>query len=174
MRLFFMRHAHAVDPQDWRGEEAARPLTEKGRKRARAAATGLARLYPPVGALLTSPYVRAYETAVIVGSVLGLPVETADALAPGFDLSRLDQALALRPDIESMLLVGHEPDLSQIIHLLTQRDETERVVMKKASCCLVVAPEETSGGTSAAELAGRCELAWLRGWRELADMRGVE
>jgi len=171
MRLYFMRHAHALDPDEWSGEEAARPLTDKGRKCAEAAATGLARLRPGVGAIISSPYSRAYETAVIVGRVIGLPVESSDMLIPGFDLARLDRALALRPDAESALFVAHEPDLSELVETLMRREGDDGVVMKKASCALVVTPAAMSGGESVAELAGKCELAWLRGWRELAAMR---
>lgn len=171
MRLYFMRHAHALDPDEWSGEEAARPLTDKGRKRAEAAASGLARLRPGVGAIIASPYARAYETAIIVGRVIGLPVEASDMLAPGFDLVRLDRALAQRSDVDAALLVAHEPDLSRLVGTLTRRAGDDGVTMKKASCALVVTPAEMPTGGSIMELAGRCELAWLRDWRELAAIR---
>ncbi len=172
MRLYFMRHAHAVDPEDWDGEEIARPLTEKGRKRAEVVANGLAQLRPGIGAIISSPYVRAYETAAIVGRVTGLPAETSDLLRPGFDLMRLDQALAMRPDVEGALFVGHEPDLSQLLWTLTRSDGDRPVTMKKASCALVVTPSGAEGGASIVELVGRCELAWLREWREWSGDRG--
>ena len=171
MRLYFMRHAHALDPADWSGEEAARPLTDKGRTRAEAAAEGLARLRPGVEAIISSPYVRAYETALIVGRVVGLPVETADLLAPGFDVLRLDRALALRPDVGGALFVAHEPDLSRLVETLIRHADGGEVTMKKASCALVVTPTERAGGVSVEALVGRCDLAWLREWRELAAMR---
>jgi phosphohistidine phosphatase len=169
MRLYFMRHAHAFAREDWRGEEAARPLTDKGRKQAEAAAAGLATLRPAIGAIISSPYARAYETAVIVGRVLGMPVESADDLTPGFDLTRLDHALTLRPEVDGPLLVGHEPDLSQLVKMLISPSGEPKtsVTLAKASCCLVVAPDNLPGGASAAELAGRCTLAWVRSWREL-------
>ena len=110
MRLYFLRHAHAFAREDWQGEEPARPLTDKGRKQAEAAAAGLATLRPAIGAIISSPYARAYETAVIVGRVLSMPVESADDLTPGFDLSRLDHTLTLRPEVDGPLFVGHEPD----------------------------------------------------------------
>lgn len=172
MRLYFMRHAHALDPADWSGEEAARPLTDKGRRCAEAAASGLARLRPGVEALISSPYSRAYETAVIIGRVIGLPVETSDMLAPGFDLLRLDQALALRPHVDATMFVAHEPDLSHLVEALTRRAGGDAVIMKKASCALVETPAKGSGDVSVEKLVGRCELVWLRGWRELAALRG--
>lgn len=173
MRLYFMRHAHAMDPQDWRGEEPARPLTDKGRSRAEAAAAGLATLRPSISVIISSPYTRAYETAVIVGRMLELPVETDDGLTPGFDLPRLDHALASRPDMDDALFVGHEPDLSHLITSLVTRDDAHSggIEMKKASCCLLLTPSDLPGGASAREMAGRCTLGWLRDWRALAALR---
>ena len=171
MRLYFMRHAHAVDPQDWSGEEVARPLTDKGRTRAEAAATGLARLRPGIDAIISSPYARAYETAAIVGRVIGLPVETSDLLRPGFDLMRLDQALGMRPDADGPLFVGHEPDLSRLIDLLTGHSGDQAVTMKKASCALALTPNGVEGGVSVAELVGACQLMWLHDWHELSGLR---
>lgn len=172
MRLYFLRHAHAFAREDWQGEEAARPLTDKGRKQAEGAATGLATLRPAIGAIISSPFARAYETAVIVGRVMGMPVESADDLTPGFDLSRLDHALTLRPEVDGPLFVGHEPDLSQLVEtLISQSGEPmAKVTLAKASCCLVVAPDDLPGGASAVELAGRCTLVWLRSWRELQSL----
>lgn len=173
MRLYFMRHAQAVDPEDWTGEEVARPLTDKGRQRAEDAAAGLARLQPGVGAIISSPYARAYETAAVVGRVIGLPVETSDLLRPGFDLMRLDQALGMRPDADGPLFVGHEPDLSRLIDALTGHRGDQSIAMKKASCALVVTPDDAEGGVSIAELVGACTLAWLHDWRELSGMGGA-
>jgi phosphohistidine phosphatase len=169
MRLYFMRHADALSADEWRGEEAARPLTEKGRTQAAAVGAGLARLRPGVRAVIASPYARAYETAVIVGKALGLPVESSDELTPGFDVPRLDRALALRPDVDGALLVGHEPDLSELITTLTRHagEHAPHVAMKKASVCLITTPADLPGGASAAELVGVCDLGWLRTWREL-------
>lgn len=177
MRLYFMRHAHALDPEDWDGEEGARPLLPKGRRHAAAAAHGLATLRPGIGAIISSPYTRAYETALIVGRELGLPVVTDDGLAPNFDqtrfdLARLDHALSLRPDTDGTLFVAHEPDLSELVTLLAAPSERPAggVVMKKASCCLLETPDDLPGGASVVELTGRCMLAWLRTWRELAAL----
>jgi phosphohistidine phosphatase len=168
MRLYFLRHAQAFAREDWQGEEAARALTDKGRKQAEAAAKGLATLRPAIGAIISSPYARAYETAVIVGRVVGLPVESADDLRPGFDLALLDHALALRPEVKGPLLVGHEPDLSRLIETLTARPgEKANITLAKAACCLVLAPDNLPGGASVVELAGQCTLGWLRTWREL-------
>lgn len=174
MRLYFLRHAHALAHEDWQGEEAARPLTDKGRRQAEGAARGLATLRPAFEAIISSPYVRAYETAVIVGRITGLPVATADDLTPGFDLRRLDHVLGLRPEAVGIVLVGHEPDLSQLVEALISPtgEPHEKVELAKASCCLVVTPADVPGGASAAELKGRCSLVWLRSWHELEALAG--
>ncbi len=177
MRLYFMRHAHALAPGAWDGEEGARPLLPKGRRHAEAAARGLATAQPGIGAIISSPYARAYETALIVGRVLGLPVITDDGLAPDydqarFDLARLDHALSVRPVADGTLFVAHEPDLSELVTLLAAPQERPHggVVMKTASCCLLETPDDLPGGASAVELTGRCVLAWLRTWRELSAL----
>jgi phosphohistidine phosphatase len=170
MRLYFMRHAQAVDVEEWRGSDAMRPLTEKGRKRARLAAEGLAHMRPGIETILSSPFSRAYETALIVGDVTGLPVAASDALRPGCTLARLDEALALRPDADAVLLVGHEPDLSVIVGLLVGNRSDGGWELKKASCACVESPAGRAADRGVEAMAGRYELAWVRTWRELAAL----
>lgn len=170
MRLYFMRHADAMNVGDWGGEEAARPLTDKGRHQAAAAATGLATLRPRISVIISSPYARAYETAVIVSKAVGLPVESSDDLTPGFDIHRLAHILSMRTIVDGALFVGHEPDLSGLIVRLISRDQSAELTMKKSSCCLVLTPAETSGTADAMLWEGRCELGWVRTWRELSAL----
>lgn len=171
MRLYFMRHVQAMTVSDWRGAEAARPLTDEGRSRAAQAAAGLARIQPGVEAIISSPYARAYETALIVGRALRLDVAASDALRPGFSLASLDVALALRPDVNGVLFVGHEPDMSGVVSALAGNAESHDVTMKKGSCAFIQTPGDVEGGASAEELEGKCSLVWVRTWRELAALR---
>lgn len=171
MRLYFMRHAQALNVGDWGGADAARPLTDEGRTRAAQAAAGLARIHPGIEAIISSPYVRAYETALITGHALGLTVATSDALRPGFSLASLDVALALRPDVGGVLFVGHEPDMSGVVLALAGNADVRSVTMKKGSCAFIQSPVDVEGGASAEELAGKCSLVWVRTWRELATLR---
>ena len=171
MRLYFMRHDQAMQVSDWHGAEAARPLTEEGRSRAEQAAAGLARIQPGIEAIISSSYARAYETAQIVGRALGVTVATADALQPGFSLASLDVALALRPDVNGMLFVGHEPDMSGVVSALAGNAGKDDVTMKKVSCAFIQTPGDVEGGASAEELVGKCSLVWVRTWRELAALR---
>lgn len=181
MLLYLMRHAHAVEPGEWLGDEAARPLTAKGRKRAARAAAGLAiQAQEPPQMIVTSPYARARETAVIVGQALGVPVEACAALAPGFALPDLEEIVSLYPEAQRLLLVGHEPDLSGLARKLIRKGdgaqrgdkrgaEESELTFKKATCALIETPH-LHGGASAVGLAHACDLLWLLTWRALAAL----
>ncbi|MDF0674170.1 MAG: phosphoglycerate mutase family protein [Nitrospira sp.] len=86
-----VRHGIAVEPDGWEGAEENRPLTEKGKRRARQAAEGLAALGCEPTHLFTSPYVRAYDTARLLRAVIRptLKVETREELAVGAKPERL-------------------------------------------------------------------------------------
>jgi phosphohistidine phosphatase len=110
--LYLFRHGHAEHETE---DDAARRLTEKGERQARAAGAALAALGEQIDACLTSPKVRAADTARLAcGSLPGVEPEVAPELAGGgFD------ALALAAGRGNVLLVGHEPDLSNEIARLT-------------------------------------------------------
>jgi phosphohistidine phosphatase len=109
--IYFLRHG---DAEQGNGDDSARQLTSKGERQAEAAGRALAALGTHVDVCLTSPKVRAEQTARIASEPLGLEVETSDALAGGpFDPL---QVVAGRG---SVLLVGHEPDFSNAVANLT-------------------------------------------------------
>jgi phosphohistidine phosphatase len=109
--IYMLRHG---DAEDGDGDDAARRLTSKGRRQASAAGQALAALGAEIDACLTSPRVRAAETARLACEPLGLEPETAAELGGGgFDAPSLT---AGRGDV---LLVGHEPDLSSEVARLT-------------------------------------------------------
>ena len=110
--LYLFRHG---DAEHERGDDAARRLTEKGERQARDGGAALARLGAQLDACLTSPKVRAAETARLAcESLPGIEPEVAPELAGGdFD------SLALAAGRGDVLLVGHEPDLSNEIARLT-------------------------------------------------------
>lgn len=167
MNLYLMRHAHAAERDKWSGPDAERPLIEKGKRAALAAATGLSHLTPPISRILTSPYARAAETAAIVARRLDAPLATTDALTPGFDLVRLAGALDGAGWASDLLLVGHEPDLSAVVSALTGKP-THAVAFKKAAVALVSLAERHD----ARELAGAGTLGWLLTWRKLERREG--
>jgi phosphohistidine phosphatase len=125
MILYLLRHG---DAEDGNGEDAARQLTEKGERQASAAGRALARLGAEIDACLTSPKVRAADTARLACEALGLEPETAEALRGGdFD------SLSLAAGRGDVLLVGHEPDFSTEVARLTGA----RVKLRKGGLAVV-------------------------------------
>jgi len=109
--IYLLRHG---DAEDGNGDDAARRLTAKGERQAKAAGEALVALGASVDACLTSPKVRAVETARIACDALGPEPEIAEELRGGpFD------SLALSAGRGDTLLVGHEPDFSGEVARLT-------------------------------------------------------
>jgi phosphohistidine phosphatase len=152
-QLWLLRHGEAVPHND---DDDGRPLTERGREQARAAGLALAALDIPVHLCFTSPKVRARETAELACGALGIePIEHA-ALREGFDARDALELLAAAEGDQRVLVVGHEPDFSQVVHDLTGG----RVDLKK-------------GGLAGVRLDGsRGELIVLLRPRELSTIAG--
>ena len=119
VRLHLLRHADAVEPSTWNGDDASRPLTPDGRRQADMLGRHLAvmRLDPDV--ILASSRLRAQETARIVGDHLGRPIRVEVRLASAFGRRELEAMLADAGRPERPLLVGHDPDLSELASALT-------------------------------------------------------
>jgi phosphohistidine phosphatase len=117
MKLFFLRHGEADWP-NWTKPDNERPLTERGRNEMKRVAKFLERLKLVPDVILTSPLPRASQTAEIVGKRLGIELQIESALAHGFNIERLRRLLAKR-DAECIMIVGHEPEFSEIIGELT-------------------------------------------------------
>ncbi|HEY2638040.1 MAG TPA: histidine phosphatase family protein [Solirubrobacteraceae bacterium] len=115
--LWLLRHGDAED--DGGQGDAARRLSDKGERQARAAGRALAALGVEFAAVLSSPRVRARETATLAAEALDAQVEIHEPLSGGFDRNDALPVLAgLGPD-DRVLLVGHEPDFSDLVHDLT-------------------------------------------------------
>ncbi len=117
MEVYLLRHGEAVAREEWKGAESDRPLAKQGAARLEREAARLASLSLGVQAIITSPLVRARQTAEIVARHLRIPTAvSADArLSPGFDQEKLRQVLAGRGASDILLLVGHEPDFGRTI-----------------------------------------------------------
>lgn len=125
--IYLLRHGEAED-RDPASDDASRRLTEKGERQARDAGRALAGLGVEIDACLTSPKVRARETARIACEALGIEVEETEALSGGpFD------ALELAAGRGDVLLVGHEPDFSAAVGRLTGAN----VKLKKGGIAVV-------------------------------------
>jgi phosphohistidine phosphatase len=109
--LWLLRHGDAADGSP----DAERPLTEKGERQSRAAGQALAALGVRMDACLTSPKVRAADTAKLACEALGVEPQHEPKLAGGpFDAEALAAGLG-----DNVLLVGHDPDFSMAVHSLT-------------------------------------------------------
>ena len=108
--IWLLRHGEAEDGSP----DAERPLTSEGERQATDAGHALARLGVTVEACLSSPKVRAHDTARLACQALGVEVVTESRLEEGpFD------ARELAAGFEDVLLVGHDPDFSTAVHNLT-------------------------------------------------------
>jgi phosphohistidine phosphatase len=141
MRLCLVRHAIAVE-RGTRGfeDDGLRPLTPAGRARMEEAARGLRTLFRPQ-LVLTSPLVRARETAAILTAAFGLPdARNCDALATG-DHQQLLRAVT-DSEASEVAVVGHEPHISGLLSfLLTADAAVVSATFKKGAAALV----ETGG-----------------------------
>jgi len=131
MKLYFLRHGLANRNQ-WGGSDEQRPLTEKGRDLMKQEAQALIHLNLILDVIITSPYIRALQTAQIIAEGLSLEDKLIEdeRLCPGFSFEALKGILQERDDDESLLFVGHEPDFSITIGRLIGNG---RVIMKKGS-----------------------------------------
>src|SRR5439155_14034891 len=123
-------------PARW-PDDAQRPLTARGAERTRLAARGLARVERSGTAILTSPYVRATETATILGEELGLEdtIETTELLAPSDAHRAMLHRLAAMEDSSRVFLVGHEPDLGKLAGFLLFGTTNTALPLRKAGAC---------------------------------------
>jgi phosphohistidine phosphatase len=150
VELGLLRHAHAGDAATWSRPDDIRPLTDKGRGQAER----LGRLLASAGfvpdAMLTSPRVRAVQTAEIVGDELGVPVRTDPRLGSFLDLGVLEAILDDAGAPVRPILVGHDPDFSDLLVLLTG---SPGLRLRKGAFALLDVERPLA--------AGSAELRWL-------------
>ena len=149
MRLYFLRHGIAEERAPGK-PDAARKLTDEGIAEMERVGQGLHALGLEFDAILTSPLVRARETAEIAAAALQAAdrLKEEPTLASGAGFDDLQEALAEQPERARVLLVGHEPDFSGFVEALTGG----RVRIKKASIAFVDAHRVEPG---------MGELRWL-------------
>lgn len=142
MQLLVIRHAIAEDREEFAvtgQDDDLRPLTREGRRRMRRAARGLRALVPELGVLAASPLVRAAQTAEILADEYGgQKQETWPELAPGVHPSMLvDRLRSLRAEPGPVAVVGHEPDLGELVSWLLSGRTPSFVELKKGAACLL-------------------------------------
>ncbi len=116
--LHLLRHAHAGDSTTWDGPDAVRPLSDKGRAQADRLGHFLADLGFAPDVVITSPLVRAVQTAEIVSALLGASLAIDDRLGGPLDVRTVDAILAGHGDPLQPVLVGHDPDFTDLVAML--------------------------------------------------------
>jgi phosphohistidine phosphatase len=156
MNLYILRHAIAADKAEWRGSDSDRPLTKDGIRKMKKVAKGMRRLDMTVDWILTSPYRRAYETAVIAAKGLKLKkrLKTSRMLIPNGNMKALIRHLGLNfRSWESVMLVGHEPYLGSLVGMLATGNQTAGTLLDKAGLAKLSADSLTYGQCA--------QLEWL-------------
>jgi phosphohistidine phosphatase len=153
--VYLVRHAIAEvrDPRRF-PDDAKRPLTAVGRRKMQRAAQGLAKFGVKVDCIGSSPLLRAVQTAEVLAKEMNYskPIEMIPALAPGAECGEVIAWLAKHSQNRRVLLVGHEPDLSELLHLSVANAQFHSG-FKKGGVALV-----TFGGRIA---PGQGTLVWL-------------
>jgi phosphohistidine phosphatase len=140
MQLYIVRHGIAIDREDPKcPPDPERYLTEEGVEKTKQVAKGIAALHAGADLLLSSPYVRAIQTAEIFADALDYArqkVRRTDLLLPGAEPSLLFRELAREKQASAVFLFGHAPQLDDIIAtaLGTKRHIT---ALKKAGVALI-------------------------------------
>jgi len=117
MELYFLRHGEADWPA-WKKSDDERPLTKHGKKEMREVGKFLERLKVKPALIVTSPLPRASQTADIAADYVKAKLRKDELLAPGFGMNELRTVLK-RHRAKSLMLVGHEPDFTNVISKLT-------------------------------------------------------
>jgi len=166
MKIYILRHGIAVEPgTPGYDTDAERPLTPEGERKLKGIADAMRALELSFDLILSSPYLRARQTAELIAEALKerKRLELSDALTPGGSMKKLVELLnRLQPSPDSVLLVGHEPHLSGLISLLVTGKAGCTVVMKKGGLCKL-STESLQPGRCAA-------LEWLLTPKQMALM----
>jgi len=143
LKLYFLRHGQAGNRQDWQGDDSKRPLTVEGKKRMQREAAAIGKLELPLDLVISSPLVRALQTAEIVAKARGSAARlvTDVRLTPGFGPKHLAAILAEHRGARGLMLVGHEPDFSETISQVTGGG---RLTMKKGALAYVEVEDPAS------------------------------
>lgn len=162
MRLFFLRHGSAQERASSL-RDFDRALTAEGRAELELIARALVLLDVRPDRILSSPLVRARQTAELVAPALNVEVEIADELSGGADLPVFAALAGRYPAADSIMFVGHEPDLSEAAAELIGAGSAA-LVLKKAGLIRVDVDARLEGG--------RGRLRWLLTGSQLALIGG--
>lgn len=150
VEIYLLRHADAGDPTVFRGDDAQRPLSDKGRRQASSMGRFLNRrgFHPDV--IVSSPKMRSRQTAELVAAALDTPVTLDERLGGPLDLDALSEVVAAAAGKRKVLLVGHDPEFSE---LAAELIGAPQVALKKGALARIDAPMPFAPGGG--------ELRWL-------------
>jgi phosphohistidine phosphatase len=164
MDIYILRHAIAAEPTPGQSD-FDRPLTPEGKKKLQRITKACRNLDLSFDRVISSPYVRARETAEMVTAALAprRKLELWDSLgAEGNPREFIVELRKLRPAPQSVLVVGHEPYLSSLIALLVCGSTHALITLKKAGLCKLA--------TDSLQPARCARLEWLLTPRQLVLM----
>jgi len=144
MNLYIIRHAIAIDEGTPEYDnDSERPLSDKGKKKMRQIARGLRALGVDFDLILSSPYLRAKETAEILAEVSRTKADVAfsENLIPMGDPDLLISEMNEKYSANSIALIGHEPHLSSLISLLVSDNASLDITLKKGGVCRLSADD---------------------------------
>jgi phosphohistidine phosphatase len=150
--LYLVRHAIAAERGDKWPDDTKRPLTQKGRARMRQAVAGLQAFGVKIDVVLTSPLVRARQTAeILVEGLESSPdLEEIEALAPDHRPTEVAHALGTYTRCGALALVGHEPGVGELAAWLI--GAREPLPFRKGGVCRIDTPALPPGKN--------CQLIW--------------
>jgi phosphohistidine phosphatase len=152
MEVILVRHAKAEnrDPNSWPDDDQ-RPLTAEGRAEQHAAARAMKKMGIKFDFLVTSPLVRARETAEVLAKAYRWPEapQVAEELGHGYAVGTVVKLMAKFPPDSSVALVGHEPDFSRLTAALVSKGGDLNVAIKKSGVVGIEfdGPAESGKGT---------------------------
>jgi phosphohistidine phosphatase len=146
MEIFLLRHAEAVEAGKQRMHtlQDDRPLSSKGKHQMKESAGVIGQALPGPVSLLSSPLLRAVQTAKIVAKALDKrgKVVISNYLLPHVPPQRLWTAVLSTLEEEAILLVGHDPQLSKLVAFLTGTQSSSVDFKKGALCCIELEDRE--------------------------------
>jgi phosphohistidine phosphatase len=164
LRCVLFRHGIAAEREEWTGKDADRPLTDNGKRKVRRAAAGLRQLDVRPSRVLTSPLMRAVETAKLLHVTLAVrsSLRSVDELLPDAPAEKMIGLLHDLSPGSCVLCVGHEPHLGMTASLLLSGRLSGAFPLKKAGACLIELPLPVK--------PGRGRLIW---WLTPSQLRRI-
>jgi len=146
LELYLLRHADAGDPVAWTRPDDERPLSAKGHRQAERIGRHLAALGVVPDAIVTSPKVRAAETAAAVAKAVGRQVTVDGRLGGMLELDDVEAIVRDAGGPGRVMIVGHDPDFSELLTVLVGASD---LTMKKGALARVdlAGPLEPGAGT---------------------------